>query len=85
MPARYSKPVTVEELDHRARAILLRNDRGTYTVPNGRVYPFQWNWDSAFASLGFAALATSHCAAPRIPGSRLGNTNPTSLAPPQNG
>src|SRR5213082_214490 len=56
MPARYSKPVTVEELDHRARAILLRNDRGTYTVPNGRVYPFQWNWDSAFASLGFAAF-----------------------------
>src|SRR5205823_3015019 len=56
MPARYSKPVTVEELDHRAREILLRNDRGTYTVPNGRVYPFQWNWDSAFASLGFAAF-----------------------------
>jgi hypothetical protein len=26
-------------------------------VPNGRVYPFQWNWDSAFVSLGFAAFA----------------------------
>jgi len=56
MPARYSKPVTADELDQRAREILLRNDRGTYTVPNGRVYPFQWNWDSAFASLGFAAF-----------------------------
>jgi hypothetical protein len=42
-------------LDARAREILIRNDRGGYTVPNGRVYPFQWNWDSAFVSLGFAA------------------------------
>ncbi|HVF94719.1 MAG TPA: hypothetical protein VM900_10440, partial [Sphingomonas sp.] len=39
--------------DGAARAILLANDRGGYTVPNGRVYPFQWNWDSAFGALGF--------------------------------
>ncbi len=39
--------------DQEARAILQRNDRGGYTVPNGRVYPFQWNWDSAFVALGF--------------------------------
>ena len=32
------------------------NDRGGYTVPNGRVYPFQWNWDSAFVALGFATF-----------------------------
>ncbi len=43
-------------LNERAREILVRNDRGGYTVPNGRVYPFQWNWDSAFVSLGFAAM-----------------------------
>jgi hypothetical protein len=36
-----------------ARAILTANDRGGYTVPNGQVYPFQWNWDSAFVALGF--------------------------------
>jgi len=36
-----------------ARAILTSNDRGGYTVPNSRVYPFQWNWDSAFVALGF--------------------------------
>lgn len=36
-----------------ARAILRGNDRGGYTVPNGRVYPFQWNWDSAFVAIGF--------------------------------
>ncbi|MFL6732907.1 MAG: MGH1-like glycoside hydrolase domain-containing protein [Sphingomicrobium sp.] len=40
-------------LDADARAILVANDRGGYTVPNGRVYPFQWNWDSAFVALGF--------------------------------
>jgi hypothetical protein len=41
------------DLDQAAQAILRRNDRGGYTVPNGRVYPFQWNWDSAFVALGF--------------------------------
>ena len=44
------------ELDQRAREILTGNDRGGYTVPNGRVYPFQWNWDSAFVALGFATF-----------------------------
>lgn len=43
-------------LDERARQILTGNDRGGYTVPNGRVYPFQWNWDSAFVALGFATF-----------------------------
>lgn len=42
--------------DDEARAILAANDRGGYTVPNGRVYPFQWNWDSAFVALGFATF-----------------------------
>lgn len=48
------------DLDAAARAILTANDRigagGAYTVPNGRVYPFQWNWDSAFVALGFDAF-----------------------------
>ncbi|NTH55187.1 neutral trehalase [Agrobacterium rhizogenes] len=38
-----------------ARAILKTNDRGGYTVPTDRLYPFQWNWDSAFVAMGFAA------------------------------
>ncbi|RMF15621.1 MAG: hypothetical protein D6757_04190, partial [Alphaproteobacteria bacterium] len=45
------------DLDQKARAILERNDRGGYTVPNGEVYPFQWNWDSAFVALGFSTFA----------------------------
>lgn len=44
------------DLNASARAILTGNDRGGYTVPNGRVYPFQWNWDSAFVALGFDAF-----------------------------
>jgi len=42
------------DMDVRAREILLANDLGGYTVPNKNVYPFQWNWDSAFVALGFA-------------------------------
>ncbi|MDB5456132.1 MAG: hypothetical protein JWP92_1717 [Caulobacter sp.] len=50
-----SNPST-DSLDQQARDILIGNDRGGYTVPNGRVYPFQWNWDSAFVALGFATF-----------------------------
>ncbi len=43
-------------IDHhvQARAILAANDRGGYTVPSARLYPFQWNWDSAFVAMSFA-------------------------------
>lgn len=40
--------------DKEARAILAKNDRGGYTVPTAGLYPYQWNWDSVFAALGFA-------------------------------
>lgn len=41
-------------LKQQAIEILKRNDRGGYTVPTHGLYPFQWNWDSAFVALGFA-------------------------------
>ncbi len=44
-------------LDH-AKRILATNDRGGYTVPADRLYPFQWNWDSAFVAMGFALYDT---------------------------
>lgn len=44
------------KLDARAREILIGNDRGGYTVPTHGLYPFQWNWDSAFVALGFATF-----------------------------
>ncbi|MEM9317939.1 MAG: hypothetical protein AAGA70_02915 [Pseudomonadota bacterium] len=43
-------------LDTQARAILTGNDRGGYTVPTAGLYPYQWNWDSAFAAWGFATF-----------------------------
>ncbi|MEY2958100.1 MAG: hypothetical protein RLZZ01_668 [Actinomycetota bacterium] len=43
-------------LDERARDVLRGNDRGGYTVPTAGLYPFQWNWDSAFAAWGWATL-----------------------------
>ena len=42
--------------DQDARQILRDNDAGGYTLPTKRLYPFQWNWDSAFATLGFATF-----------------------------
>lgn len=40
-------------VDERAYEILRDNDRGGYTVPTAGLYPYQWNWDSAFVALGF--------------------------------
>ena len=38
--------------------ILSRNDRGGFTIPTKGLYPFQWNWDSAFIALGIATYDT---------------------------
>lgn len=46
----------MRDLDQGAIAILRANDRGGFTVPTARLYPYQWNWDSAFAALGFATF-----------------------------
>ncbi len=35
-----------------AKELLLNNNRGGYTIPSARLYPFQWNWDSGFIALG---------------------------------
>ena len=35
-----------------AIGIIRMNDRGGYTVPTNRLYPYQWNWDSGFTALG---------------------------------
>jgi hypothetical protein len=42
-----------------ARAVLRANDRGGYTVPTDRLYPFQWNWDSGFVAMGWATFDTA--------------------------
>lgn len=35
-----------------AREVLEANRREGYTVPSPALYPFQWNWDSAFVAVG---------------------------------
>ena len=45
---------SVESMDQTAREIMHANDKGDYTVPTHGLYPYQWNWDSAFAAYGFA-------------------------------
>lgn len=47
-------PGSLAPLDDEARRILRINDKGGYTVPTSGLYPYQWNWDSAFAAFGFA-------------------------------
>lgn len=44
------------DLDEQARQILRQNDQGGYTLPTHGLYPYQWNWDSAFAAWGFATF-----------------------------
>ncbi len=44
------------DLDATARDILRANDRGGYTIPTAGLYPYQWNWDSAFAAWGFSTF-----------------------------
>ena len=45
-----------QTLMEQARNILRQNDRGGYTVPTERLYPYQWNWDSAICALGLSLI-----------------------------
>jgi len=44
----------MQEPQQSAIDILNANDRGGFTIPTSRLYPYQWNWDSVFTALGFA-------------------------------
>jgi glycogen debranching enzyme len=48
--------MTKLRMEEAAHSVLARNDRGGYTVPTDRLYPFQWNWDSAFVAVGFSTF-----------------------------
>lgn len=41
-------------LKTKAIEILRHNDRGGFTIPTEGLYPYQWNWDSAFVAMGIA-------------------------------
>ena len=42
-----------------AADVLQANDRGTFTVPSGSLYPYQWLWDAAFIALGWSTIDRS--------------------------
>ncbi len=46
----------MKNLRQQAIDIIKQNDQGGFTIPTDKLYPFQWNWDSAFAALGFACF-----------------------------
>lgn len=41
-------------LEDRARDVLERNRRGSWTCPSNTLYPHQWLWDSCFIAIGVA-------------------------------
>lgn len=41
------------KLVNRAKEVLLANRKNGFTIPTANLYPFQWNWDSGFISLGY--------------------------------
>lgn len=43
-----------ETLIEQARQVLADNRTSLFTKPSPRLYPHQWNWDSAFIALGLA-------------------------------
>jgi len=45
-----------QELLSSAAAVLKQNDRGSYTVLAGDLYPHQWLWDSCFIAIGLRHL-----------------------------
>ena len=47
--ARSADPMT-----RAAIRVLRSNDKGGFTLPTKGLYPYQWNWDSAFTALGWA-------------------------------
>lgn len=53
MTIEHSAPASIASLRERAQSVLRDNDRGGYTVPSARLYPFQWNWDAGVTALGW--------------------------------
>ena len=51
----------MRNLINKAQRTLLGNRRKGYTLPtNNKLYPAQWNWDSAFIALGYSYFNLNH-------------------------
>lgn len=42
------------DLTTKAEQVLHKNWKQGFTIPSEKLYPFQWNWDSGFVSLGLS-------------------------------
>jgi glycogen debranching enzyme len=70
---------TREERRAEAVDVLESNRRDGYTIPSATLYPFQWNWDSAFVAVGLADVDPA--AARREVETLLSATWPNGLLP----
>lgn len=50
------------DVERQAVEVLALNDRGDHTVPHGKNYPHQWEWDSAFVAIGLRHLNADRAA-----------------------
>ena len=50
----------LEELTSSAHSVLNKNWRDGFTIPTSKLYPFQWNWDSGFTSIGLSHFNMDH-------------------------
>ena len=41
---------------NKAKNILNNNSYNNFTVPNKKLYPFQWNWDSLISAIGISTF-----------------------------
>jgi neutral trehalase len=62
-----------------AVAVLRENRHDGYTIPSATLYPYQWNWDSAFIALGLAHVDPA--AAKRELRTLLGSMWPNGMVP----
>ena len=47
---------SLDKLKKDAVHVLRANDMGVYTRPAPRLYPHQWNWDSALIAIGWSHI-----------------------------
>ena len=46
----------LDDLKHRAIKVLNLNRYKKFTKPSSKLYPHQWNWDSAFIAIGLSCF-----------------------------
>ena len=61
--------IDLDRLRSDAIEVLRVNDTGRFVKPSQRLYPWQWNWDSAFVVIGLSGVEPERA--------RLGHARPS--------